>query len=139
EVRAVAAGAARGQYAEVASYDIDDASAATLLFRNGAVGAVVSSDLAPRGYHNAGLQLFSLVLVLDVLNTRLRVVRPGRSEEIAASGNPYLAEDRAFVQAVATGDPSGIRCDYQDGARTLRLTLAVARAIETGQMVELED
>ena len=139
EVATVAAGASRGQFADTAGYDVDDASAATLVFRNGSIGAIVSSDLAPRGFHNAGLHLFSRDLVVEISSTKLRVSRPGRVEETAAAGNAYLSEDRAFVSAVATGDRSGIRCDYADGAGTLRLTLAVNRALETGQTVALED
>ena len=137
EVKQVFAGASSGQFGDVPGYDIDDASAATLLFENGAIGTVVSSDLAPKGYQNVGLHLFSRDLVVEIGSTRLRVVRAGRVEELQSSASAYLLEDRAFVHAVATGDRSGIRCDYADAARTLELTLAVNRSIETGQAVAL--
>jgi myo-inositol 2-dehydrogenase/D-chiro-inositol 1-dehydrogenase len=137
EVRQVFAGASRGQFADVPGYDIDDASAATLLFHNGAVASVISSDLAPKGYQNVGLHLFARDLVIEIGSTRLRLVRAGRVEEIQSSASAYLLEDRAFVQAVATGDRSGIRCDYADATRTLELTLAVNRSIETGEAVSL--
>ena len=137
EVRQVFAGASRGQFAEVPGYDIDDASAATLLFRNGAVATVVSSDLAPKGYQKVGLHLFSRDLVVEIGSTRLRVVRAGRAEEMQSSSSAYLAEDRAFIQAVTSGDRSSIRCDYADASRTLELTLAVNRSVETGEAVSL--
>jgi myo-inositol 2-dehydrogenase/D-chiro-inositol 1-dehydrogenase len=139
EVSTVFAGASRGQFQEMPGYDIDDASACTLLFRSGAVATIVSTDLAPRGYSNIGLQLISRDFVVEITPTRLRVSRPGRVEEVVATGNAYQAEDRAFVQAVAGGDPTRIRSDYADGARTLELTLAVARSMESGQAVRLED
>jgi myo-inositol 2-dehydrogenase/D-chiro-inositol 1-dehydrogenase len=137
EVKQVFAGASRGQFADVPSYDIDDASAATLLFENGAVATVVSSDLAPKGYQNVGLHLFSRDLVLEVGSNRLRIVRAGRTEEVQSSSSAYLIEDRAFIQAIATGDRSGIRCDYADAVKTLELTLAVNRSIESGEAVSL--
>lgn len=135
EVETVYAGGVRGQFSDVPGYDIEDASAATLIFRSGAVGCMVSTDLAPRGYHHSGLQLFSRDLVLDIGATRLRISRPARVTEMQSSGNAYLAEARAFVRAVATGDRSGIRCDYRDGMRTLEVTLAINESIATGRAV----
>jgi myo-inositol 2-dehydrogenase/D-chiro-inositol 1-dehydrogenase len=139
EVTTVFAGASRGQFQDASGYDIDDASACTLLFRNGAVATIVSTDLAPRGYSTIGLHLISRDLAIEVTPTKVRVSRPGRVEEIIASGNAYQAEDRAFVQAVAGGDRARIRSDYADGARTLELTLAAARSMQTGEAVRLED
>lgn len=138
EVDLVFAGASRGQFADVSGYDIDDASAATLLFKSGSVATIVSSDLAPRGYSNIALHVISRDLVVEITTTRLRVSRPGRIEETVAAGNAYLAEDRAFVQAVLTGDRSRIKSDYADAARTLELTLAVGRSIESGRAVQIE-
>jgi len=139
EVRRVFAGGSRGQFAEIPGYNIDDASAATLQFQGGAVGMVASSDLAPRGYQNIGLHLFSRELVLEIGSTRLRVVRAGRLEEVQSATSAYQLEDRVFVQAVARGDRSAIRCDYADATRTLELTLAVDRSIQTGEPVALAD
>src|SRR2546428_811857 len=139
EVSTVFAGASRGQFQELPGYDIDDASACTLLFKSGAVGTIIATDLAPRGYSDIGLHLISRDLTLEITPTRLRVSRPGRVEEIVAAGNAYQAEDRAFVQAVAGGDRARIRCDYADAVRTLELTLAAARSVESEQAVRLED
>ena len=44
EVATVFGGASRGQFAETPGYDIDDASACTLLFRGGAVATIVSTE-----------------------------------------------------------------------------------------------
>jgi predicted dehydrogenase len=137
EVATVFAGASRGQFADTSGYDIDDASATTLLFKNGTVATIVSSDLAPRGYSNIGLHAISRDLAVEISTTRLRVSRPGRVEETIVSGNAYTAEDRAFIHAVATGDRSRIRSDYADAARTLDLTLAVSRSIESRQAVAI--
>ncbi|HEY3109206.1 MAG TPA: Gfo/Idh/MocA family oxidoreductase [Chloroflexota bacterium] len=139
EVSTVFAGASRGQFQELAGYDIDDASACTLLFKNGTVGTIVATDLAPRGYSNIGLHLISRDLTVEITPTRLRVSRPGRVEDVVATGNAYQAEDRAFVQAVAGGDRTRIRSDYADAVRTLELTLAAARSMESEQAVRLED
>jgi predicted dehydrogenase len=139
EVSTVFGGASRGQFQDTPGYDIDDASACTLLFRSGAVATIVSTDLAPRGYSTIGLHLICRDLAVEITPTKLRISRPGRTEEVVATGNAYQAEDRAFIQAVAGGDRSRIRSDYADGARSLELTLAAMRSMETGAAVRLED
>jgi hypothetical protein len=109
-----------------------------MLFKNGSVGTIVATDLAPRGYSNIGLHLISRDLTIEITPTRSRVCRPGRVEEVVATGNAYQAEDRAFVQAVAGGDRTRIRSDYADGARTLELTLAAATAMIAGVRFDRE-
>ena len=43
--------------------------------------------------------------------------------------------DRAFIDAVRTGDGSAILSSYSDSLKTLALTLAVNRSMETGEPV----
>lgn len=45
---------------------------------------------------------------------------------------------RAFIEAVKNRDTSLIRSDYSDGLKTLRLTLAARRSLETGKPIALE-
>jgi predicted dehydrogenase len=45
--------------------------------------------------------------------------------------------DRAFVDAVITGDASRIRSPYQDAAKSLAVTLACNKSMETGLPVKV--
>jgi len=45
--------------------------------------------------------------------------------------------NRAFVDAVRTGDPSQIRSDYTDGLRTFEITYACQLSADRGQEIRL--
>ncbi len=48
-----------------------------------------------------------------------------------AADDPYLTEDRVFIDAVRSGDASGIRSTYVDAMKTYELTWAIRRAGES--------
>ncbi len=66
----------------------------------------------------------------------LKVLRKGQEpEEVRGEEAIFGVEDRVFVDAVRSDDPSGIRCPYPDATRTLELTLAANQSIATGKPV----
>ena len=89
------------------------------------------------GGGTAGLVLLGRDLRVDCEAGRLRIERSREVQEFAPEGDPYLRASQAFVEAVATGDPAGIRSTYADGLRTVQVTLAANHAMQTGQMVRL--
>ena len=56
----------------------------------------------------------------------------GAAEEIYSfpTADPYLEEDRAFLEAVVSGDHSKIQSTYEDAFKTYQLTWNVRRASE---------
>jgi hypothetical protein len=48
-----------------------------------------------------------------------------------------MAEDQAFVEAVARRDPARVRSPYLDAARTLAVTLAAEESARTGAPVDV--
>jgi len=57
-----------------------------------------------------------------------------------AYDDPGLAQDRAFIEAVRTGDGSGLASDYADGLKTLAPILAGwASSKREGQTIYLDD
>ena len=52
---------------------------------------------------------------------------PDGVERIDRSNDAGLAENVAFLRAIATGDRSGILSDYDDALRTQRVVLAANR------------
>ncbi len=46
------------------------------------------------------------------------------------TADPYLAEDKAFLQAVMSGDTSNIQSSYADAAKTYQLSWDVRRSSE---------
>jgi predicted dehydrogenase len=76
--------------------------------------------------------------VVVVLNFKgVEIIEKGRKTFTDHVGDPYVAEARAFVEAVQKKDPSLVKCDYADALRTLKLTLAVQRSADTNKAVTL--
>lgn len=52
------------------------------------------------------------------------------SEEVFTypDADPYLAEDRVFLSAVTSGDPSHVMSSYSDAAKTYALSWAIRTA-----------
>ena len=60
------------------------------------------------------------------------------STDIPRKANQTLALDRAFIDAVKSGDPSGIRSDYEDALKSLKLGFACNESMETGKVIYFE-
>jgi predicted dehydrogenase len=105
-------------------------------FESGGLGSLV---------HGAVLQGCRYEASLDVWADGLRMaledpysekctlrIRRGKTddEEVFTfpDADPYLAEDKAFLTAVTTRDPSHVLCSYSDAAKTYSLTCAISTA-----------
>jgi predicted dehydrogenase len=139
EVVEVYAAAANGFNKGVPGYTMDDAVTVAMKFANGGVANLMASCSS-----NAGGSLFLDVHSLnhnfhfsewnhDVV-IKARGVEP---EEIKGEEGIFTIEDQAFVEAVRTGDRSGIRSSYPDGVKSALVSLASNRSLETGKPVSL--
>jgi len=135
----VAAFAATGFNTTHPAYTIEDAVMIAAKFDSGALVNLYSS-CASNAAGGVDLNLFAkhTCVKFSGWNHDVTILRPGKEPiEIAGEGEIFALEDRAFIEAVKTGDPSGIMSTYADGVETLRLTTAGDRAIATGQVQKL--
>ncbi|MHC4591531.1 MAG: Gfo/Idh/MocA family protein [Planctomycetota bacterium] len=136
EVETVYAIASNGGMTDIQGYDVEDASVANLEFSNGTVGYVVSSCvLTEGGDAQVGLRFDGRDFTLKLATDSLELADGSRRECLpfpAPPGGWMGLADRAFIEAVRSGDRSAIRSDYSDALRTLALTLAVNKSMETG-------
>ena len=121
---------------DVPNFDISDVGTATLKFASGAVGTISNTCILGQGY-TVGLHVAAKDLVLELDGGSLKATRPGRTEIIANTVNPYQAENRTFIDAVKSGDSSAIKSSYDDAVKTLAVTLAANESAKTGQPVKL--
>ncbi len=138
-VRVYGAGALR-VLKEMPNYDIFDVATTTLHFASGAIGTVANTSILGAGTAAgapSGVHVLAQDFRLEVWGTTLKVTTPGKTEELRYSSSPMLAEDQAFVEAVARRDPSRVRSPYPDAAKTLAVTLAAEESARTGQPVEV--
>jgi myo-inositol 2-dehydrogenase/D-chiro-inositol 1-dehydrogenase len=131
-----------GEIAEVFCYqtrqvldqiDCPDFNACALRFENGAVGTLTTAWCYEPDWQNAN--------IVDVLyeNTRLcwsasrlTVVEGNEAREVTAPG-PNI--DEIFLRAVRERNPSLIRSPYEDGVRSLAVSLAMNESAASGQPV----
>ncbi|MDF2923562.1 MAG: oxidoreductase domain protein [Paenibacillaceae bacterium] len=141
EVSSVSAFSARGFVKDVPQYDTDDAMVVNVAFASGAVGAFYTGCFPRKGPGDVGLQVKSRSLSADLAGwgMSLAVVHAdGTEETLPQTGNEiFIAQNRAFLEAAASGDASGILSTYDSAVETLRVTLAAKESARTGQIVRL--
>jgi len=121
---------------DIPEMDVPDVGVCNLRFKNGALGNI-SNTCITRAGGRVGLTVYCKDFVVDLEGGRLKVVEPERSESFDPQVDPYEVEDRVFVEAVRTKDPSGIRSPYADALRTLKVTLAANESAREGRPVRV--
>ncbi len=117
-------------------YDTDDHSTAVIRFANQVTATLVSGCYSKNVSSNSGF-----VITLDdmVIDYRLRnnlILRTAvETRDVKRQVDQTYLLDRAFIVAVKTGDPSGIRSPYNDALKTLKLGFAANRSMENGQVI----
>ncbi|HID94711.1 MAG TPA: Gfo/Idh/MocA family oxidoreductase [Candidatus Latescibacteria bacterium] len=137
EVKTVYAIANSGTMLDIPEYDIHDSSTVSLFFHSGAICNITSACIAGQSPMVA-LKVYTRDLTVENDYQRLTIYRPGHREVIENGNNPYLEEDKAFIDAVRTGDTSKIHSTYSDAVRTLKVTLAANESIKGGKPVQLQ-
>ncbi len=117
-------------------HDICDHIIATITFANGAVLCAGTGHLAP-GRFRIGVDFLLDELAISHNNDELIVKTPGCEEKIANANKPYEEEDRAFLNAVRSGDKQAVYCTYADAFETHRITMAINDSVASGQVVSL--
>jgi predicted dehydrogenase len=116
-----------------------DIGTATLEFASGALGTISNCWLVPVN-HVSGLEVWTDKGLVEFDQRSLRVRRDDGVQEMELPQAPqgvsghYFA-DKAFVDAVRTGDRTLIRTPYAEAAKTLAVSLAATESAQTGQPV----
>jgi predicted dehydrogenase len=131
------------EYAERANFDEpghaqEDVYTVNLRFRSGAIGNLATCSILHRRF-NVGLDVLCKARVYRIREDATEVDGPGGVERMAGSNDAGLAENVAFLRAIATGDRGGILSDYADALRTQRVVIAANRSAETGRPVEIPE
>ncbi len=131
EVRTVQAYYALRAMHNVENLDVPDVGTVNLLFENGAVGNISNCCLL-EGWGQSGLRVMAHKFTLQILGASLTWAGAEGAGEYQLEEDGYLGEDKAFLQAVETGDRSPIHSDYSDGVKTLAVTIAANLSAERG-------
>jgi len=121
-----------------AETDCPDVNVLSLRYKSGALGAFSCTwALEGNDWNNAN------IVDMSYGDSRLRwkyghieITRGGETRE---ESGPNRSIDEVFIHAVATGDRSAILSDYDEGLRTLAVSLAADESARTGQPVNVDE
>ncbi|HLK60460.1 MAG TPA: Gfo/Idh/MocA family oxidoreductase, partial [Chthonomonadaceae bacterium] len=131
----------------VPNYTNDDAMVVAMKFEGGGIANIMAACSVQQGG--------GVFLNVWAQSHTARFVDWGHHVQIARNGEPgtedirgdveitnpdtiFTVEDRAFIDAVNTGDRSGIKSTHADGVRTTLVTLAANESLETGGPVKVQ-
>lgn len=143
DIDTVHAVASTGAMSDVEDYDVEDATVASVRFKSGAAGQISTACvLCEGGTPQVGLRLDGRNYTIDLTYTSLTI--SAAEEDLSheypeALPNAMRDLDNAFLDAAA-GDPTHpIHSPYEDAVRSLAVTLAINRSLETGHPVRPDD
>lgn len=146
DVVEVSAFAARGfnqkQERLIQNYDIDDAMVVSMKLPDGGVANVMSCCAAMTGggvFLNVWASRHSAKFTDWAHHVQIHRADEHGVEDIKGDIEPiFPTEDKAFIHAVKTGDPRGIRCSYPEGVKSTLIALAANESLETGKPVKVQ-
>ena len=127
EANVVSATATRYGMAAYPDADVADVSATLLRFEGGATGVFTATCLLG----SLAAQYVQLVcerLLITVTRHGVTYDAGDTLREVSLGNDPFLAEDRAFLEAARRGDPTLVPSSYDDALLTHRLCFDVAEA-----------
>ncbi|MFH0701022.1 MAG: Gfo/Idh/MocA family oxidoreductase [Candidatus Woesearchaeota archaeon] len=142
EVSGVHAYESRGIISQTKNHDIEDATVVSLQMKSGAVVNIQSSWSAgvDRFIY---LNLFGPEVQVQFTNWEMDTkIKFKAGEEIVVlpgEQNIFLLENQAFLEAVRLKDQTKVRSDYADGVKSLEISFAARRSIETGKAITLNN
>lgn len=126
------AGAVGGRHERAAfpTMDVPSVSAALLRYGAGAIG-VFSATCLLAGPASVRVQFACDGLLVTLTGGGVILDSGGERQEMPCRNDPFLDEDRAFLEAVRTGDASRLLCTYADALLTHRLCCGVREAMRS--------
>ena len=122
-------------------YSIEDAVVVNIKFKNGAVANLWASCSANAGGGGVSLDVYGTDFTAKFTGWEhtLRLYRKDQDIiEIRGEPNIFEIEDRTFIDAVKTKNPSLIMSDYEDGFKTIEITLAANKSLEKNEVIEIK-
>jgi len=138
EVERVSAEMALRVMTDVENISVPDVGTVNLRFESGAIGNITNSCIPP-GWRNGLVVLGEKqTIVFDQTNFERRT--PDDVEEKSWKYKaPHYRESEVFVNAVESGDASGILSPYSDAVKSLAISVAANKSAQSGEPVAIAD
>lgn len=140
DAKSVYATASRGIVEDIEGYDTDDHSTAVIQFENSVTATLVSGcyvKSSAGGAHNGLLITLEDMIIDYELRKSATFKTQFETREVRRAFEHGITADRAFLDAVKTGDGSKIKSPYSDSIKSLKLAFAANQSMESGEVVRL--
>ena len=126
----------------IPNYNLDDAMVVSMKYAHGGVANLMSCCAARAGGGGVFLNVWASGHTARFTewahHVKIHTAGEKEAEEIKGDiADIFPKEDRAFIDAVKSGDRSTIKCTHADGARSTLLALAANESLETGKPVQV--
>jgi len=119
--------------------DFEECTVCNLQFESGAVGNVTSTCVA-QAQDNFAAELVGNDLYLKLsLDLKLRGKVDGENIKYDGVETGYYRQIEHFIQAVESNNQALVRSSYADAVKTLAVTIAANRSMETGQVEPVQN
>ncbi len=124
-------------HTDISGFTIEDVGVFTLRFTNGAVGVISNTSAAQPTGGAVGLKIIAKNLQLEISSQYTKIYKGMESTEIRHSVNPYLEEDRKFLESIVKNTETEV--PIEEGLRTLAVTLATVESWRRKRPVKVEE
>lgn len=119
---------------------VADVGTVSLRMKSGAVVSLSNTCILPSGAAEVGISFYTNEGILNWEPGKLKQTGTNGTEQFQLDEeDPYEKESAAFLQAVKTGDVSGILSSYEDALETQKITVAATLSAAEGRPVKLSE
>jgi predicted dehydrogenase len=122
---------------DVSNITIPDVTSVNFVYNSGAVGHIDSTFA--QFDHRMGIEVMGEDFRVVIDGGNLTIIEKDSSESFKSENDFYQVQDHMFIEAVAKGKPDLLLSSFEDGLKTLAVTLAANRSHETGLPVKIAD
>lgn len=120
---------------DIQGMNIPDVSSINMTFATKAVGHLDCSLTQPD--HRMGLEVLGNGFRVEVNGKDVTIIDGEKTTTYTSKVDFYEIQDHAFIDAVKTKNKDVILSSYENGLKTLHVTLAANRSNEKGEIVQL--
>ncbi|MEK3889965.1 Gfo/Idh/MocA family protein [Bacillus sp. FSL K6-3431] len=135
DVKKVSANMSLQVMQDIENIDIPDVTSVNLTFESGAVGHLDSSFI--QHDHRMGVELLGRNFRIELNGTTLSIIEKDKTITYKSNVDFYEEQDRSFIEAVRTKNQALILASYEDGLKTLAVSLAAKRSNQEGEIIQM--
>ncbi|MCM8772989.1 MAG: Gfo/Idh/MocA family oxidoreductase [Candidatus Omnitrophica bacterium] len=116
-------------------YNVEDALTLTMKFKNGIIGNLSCTWLW-KGY-DSEIEIIGKNVLFTYKGNGITINKGSKVEHYFSKIDPMYEEDVAFIKSVKENNPKYIKSNYNDGLKTLEVTLKGHESIEKNQPIKI--